>query len=131
MRRKIPHAKLLVASVTAIAIAAGTYAFTATNVVPTSTAGAGSAGVSGYTVGSLHFALDAAAPQLVDSATFTISPPIPSASTGKVIVSVTQSGAAVAYACTTNATGGNVTCPTGAPVVYAADITGFTVVAAQ
>jgi hypothetical protein len=124
--------RLFVALGAALAVSIGAYAFTAANTVPSSRAGSGSAGVSGYTISGLHFTLNSSAPQRTDSATFTISPVIPSASTGKAIIQVTQGGTAAAtYPCTTNTTGESVTCLLGSPVVYAANITSVTIVAAQ
>jgi hypothetical protein len=128
----IPHLKLLVAGVAALAVAGGAYAFTAANTVPASTAGAGSGTVSGYTVTNLHYGLNATSPANVDTLTFTVSPVIPSTSTGKVIVQATLSvGGPNNYTCTTNTTGETVTCATTSPQLTADKLTGVTVVAAQ
>ena len=72
--KKLPFARFLVGLVAAGAIAGGAYAYTAANTVPTSTAGAGSGTVSGYTVSSLHYALNTSTPANIDSLTFTVSP---------------------------------------------------------
>jgi archaellin len=58
----------------AMAIGGGAYAFTASNTVPATSAGAGTGVVSGYTVTNLHYSLDATTPTNIDSLTFTISP---------------------------------------------------------
>jgi len=125
-------ARLVIAAVLAMAIAGGAYAFTAANVVPNTTVGAGSGTVSGFTVSALHYELDATTPTNIDSLTFTVSPVIPSASAGKVIVQATLStGGPINYTCSTDATGATVTCATTTPQLTAALLTGVTVVAAQ
>ena len=83
--------RIVVAVAVALAIGGGAYAFTASNTVPPSTAGAGSGAVSGYTVTNLHYALDATTPTNIDSLTFTISPTVPSTGTGKVVISAALS----------------------------------------
>ena len=132
MSRHGMKTRVVIAAVAAMAITGGAYAFTAANTVPASTAGAGSAVVSGYTVTNLHYALDATTPANIDSLTFTVSPVIPSASAGKVIISATLStGGPTNYTCSTDTTGANVTCATTSPQLTAALLTGVTVVAAQ
>lgn len=113
-------------------VGGGAYAFTASNTVPATIAGAGSGTVSGYTVTNIHYALDATTPVNVDSMTFTISPSIPSTSTGKVIASVALTvGGPTTYACTTNTAGDTATCATTVPQLTADKIVTVTVVAAQ
>ena len=124
--------KIGLALVASLAIAGGAYAFTASNTVPATTAGAGSGVVSGYTISGLHYALNAATPGNIDSLTFTVSPVIPSTGTGKVIIqAVLSTGGPTAYTCTTDTTGATVTCPTTSPQLTAALLTSVTVVAAQ
>jgi len=124
--------RLLLALVVAGAIAGGAYAFTASNTVPNGNVGSGSGTVSGYVVSALHYTLDAAIPNDVDSLTFTISPVIPSTSTGKVIVAAAlTTGGPTNYTCSTNTAGDTVTCATTAPQLTADKLTGITVVAAQ
>jgi hypothetical protein len=124
--------KMLVAVVASAAIGAGVYAFTASNTVPSTTAGAGSGVVTGYTVTNLHYALDATTPGNIDSLTFTISPNVPSTSTGKVVIQAAlTAGGPTSYTCTTDTTGAAVTCATTSPQLTAATLTGVTVVAAQ
>jgi len=128
-RRKIV---ILVGVVAALLIAGGAYAFTASNTVPATTAGAGSGAVSGYTVTNLHYALNATTPANIDSLTFTISPNVPSASSGKVVVAAALStGGPTNYTCSTDTTGATVTCATTSPQLTAALLTGITVIAAQ
>jgi hypothetical protein len=124
---------ILVAGGIALAIGGGAYAFTASNTVPATTAGAGSGAVTGYTVTNLHYALDATTPANIDSLTFTISPAVPSTGSGKVIISAALStGGPTNYTCTTDTGGTNVTCATILPTqLTAALLTGVTVVAAQ
>ncbi len=115
-----------------LAIAGGAYAFTASNTVPATTAGAGAGAVSGFTVTNLHYALNATTPANIDSLTFTISPAVPSTSSGKVIVSAALStGGPTNYTCSTDTAGTTVTCATTSPQLTAALLTGVTVVAAQ
>jgi hypothetical protein len=124
--------KLLAAVVASAAIGGGVYAFTASNTVPSTTAGAGSGAVSGYTVTNLHYALNATTPGNVDSLTFTISPTVPSTSSGKVVIQTAlTAGGPTNYTCTTDTTGATVTCATTSPQLTAATLTGVTVVAAQ
>src|ERR1700709_1132309 len=51
--------QILIAVIASMAIAGGAYAFTASNTVPASAAGAGAGAVSGYTVSALHYSLNA------------------------------------------------------------------------
>jgi hypothetical protein len=118
--------------VIALAIGGGAYAFTASNTVPATTAGAGAGAVSGYTVTNLHYGLNTTTPTNIDSLTFTISPAVPSTGTGKVTISAALSaGGPNAYTCTTDTAGTSVTCATSSPQLTAALLTGVTVVAAQ
>ena len=124
--------KILIAVVASMAIAGGAYAFTASNTVPSTTAGAGVGTVSGFTITNLHYALNATTPTNIDSLTFTVSPVIPSTGTGKVIVqAILSTGGPSTYTCTTNTAGDVVTCPTTSPQLAAALLTSVTVVAAQ
>ena len=90
-------------------------AFTATNSVPTSNAGDGSAAISGYTITGVNYTLNATSPQDLDAVAFTIAPV--SASTVRVQV---ENGGSW-YPCTNTA--GAVSCATTAPqaTVLAAD----------
>lgn len=64
-----------VAIILAAAVAMGfaAYAFTATNTVPASNAGDGSATISGYTITNVQYQLEAANPANIDSVSFTTS----------------------------------------------------------
>lgn len=117
----------------AMAIGGGAYAFTASNTVPATTAGAGTGVVSGYTVTNIHYSLDATTPTNIDSLTFTISPAVPSTGSGKVIISAALStGGPNTYTCSTDTGGTNVTCATVTPVQLTVGLlTGVTVIAAS
>jgi hypothetical protein len=116
----------------ALAIGGGAYAFTASNTVPATTVGAGSGVVSGFTVTNLHYNLNTTTPANIDSLTFTISPVVPSTSSGKVVIAAALStGGPTNYTCTSDTAGSIVTCPTTSPQLTAALLTGVTVVAAQ
>ncbi len=132
MFEHVLQAKVLVAAAAAIVIGGGAHAFTASNPVPSTTAGAGSGAVSGYTVTALHYSLDVTTPPDIDSLTFTISPNVPSTGTGMVTIqAVLTTGGPMAYPCTTDTTGVTVTCATTSPQLTAGSLTGVTVVAAQ
>ena len=132
MFRNHRQISIVVAVVVAAVIGGGAYAFTASNTVPTTTAGSGVGTVSGYTVTNLHYNLNATSPANIDSLTFTISPVVPSTSTGKVVIQAALTvGGPTSYTCTTDTTGATVTCATTSPQLTAATLTGVTVVAAQ
>jgi hypothetical protein len=132
MLKRVPTSRLIVTAVAALAIAGGAYAFTAANTVPSSTAGAGSGSVSGYTVSGLHYVLDTTTPANIDSMTFTISPAVPSTGSGKVIVQASlTTGGPNTYTCSTNTAGDTVTCTTASPQLTADKLSTVTVVAAQ
>ena len=95
--------RLLGALVVAGALATGAYAFTATNTVPASSAGAGDGAISGYTVSAIAYQLNATTPTDVDSVTFTLNA---NATTAKAKI---VSGSSTYTACTI-AGGVNVTC---------------------
>lgn len=133
MFHNIVQTKILMAAIAVAVIGGGVYAFTASNTVPNTNAGAGTGTVSGYVVTNLHYNLNATTPANVDSLTFTISPVVPSTSTGKVVIAAAlSSGGPINYPCTTDTTGATVTCATITPTQLTADkVTGVTVVAAQ
>src|ERR1700729_439286 len=116
-----------------LAIGGGAYAFTASNTVPATTAGAGAGAVSGYTITNIHYVLDATTPADIDSLTFTISPAVPSASGGTVTIAAALStGGPTNYVCSPNVAGTTVTCATTTPTQLTTTLlTGITVVAAQ
>ena len=91
------------AVVIAAVLAVGAYAFTATNTVPGTSAGAGSGTISGYTVSNVQYQLNNTTPTNIDSMTFTLSA---SAATAKAKV---VSGSSTYTDCSI-AGGVNVTC---------------------
>ena len=105
------------------ALVAGSYAFTAANTVPTSHAGDGSGTVSGYTVSSINYNLNASSPQNVDSITFSLDTAPAAGSTIKIVI------ASGTYSCTNVSTA--VTCDTTSPQATVAGITSLRVIVAD
>ena len=93
-------------------LAGATYAFAAANTVPVSKAGDGSGAISGYTVSSIHYGLNATNPATIDTVTFNLdTAPV----AGSIIKIDLVSGGPTWYTCTNVGTA--VTCTTtGAPV---------------
>ena len=98
-------------------IMAATYAFTAANTVPGSKAGDGSGAVTGYTVSTIHYNLNAANPGNIDSVTFTLD----SAPVAGSVVKAQLAAAGTWYNCSTVTTAATCT-TTGASVVSATDL---------
>jgi len=107
--------------VIALLLAVGVYAFAASNTVPGTEAGSGSGAISGYTVSSVAYGLNATTPTNIDSVTFTISP----TSAGTVKIQLASGGSW--YSCTN--TSGSVSCNTTSPQASVAAATQLTVVA--
>jgi hypothetical protein len=72
-RAFIGRSRTLGILIVAAALATGAYAFTATNTVPSSSAGSGSGTISGYTVSGIAYTLNATTPSDIDSMTFTLN----------------------------------------------------------
>ena len=121
MRTRSRARGLLVVAAAGI-FATAAYAFTATNTVPATRAGAGSGAISGYTASNVAYTLNATTPTNVDQVAFTLSP-----ATGTVKVQLAPAGAW--YACTN--TSGSVTCATTSPQATVSSVSQLTVVAAQ
>jgi hypothetical protein len=81
----------------------GTYAFTASNTVPATQAGAGSGAITGYTISNVAYTLNSD-PTKIDAVDFAISP----ASAGTVKIQLVSGGAW--YSCTNSS--GSVSCDT-------------------
>ena len=96
-----------------LGLAAGAYAFTASNTVPGSKAGDGSSTVSGYTLSAIHYNLDATTPTNVDSLTFTLDSAPVAGSTQKIQIAGNW------YTCTNVTT--TVTCTTTSPQLTVAN----------
>ncbi len=103
MRSIFGKSRFLVALVVAGAMGTGAYAFTASNTVPASYAGSGNGTISGYTVSSVAYQLNATTPTNVDSVTFTLSATATTAKAKIVSGSTTYTSCSIA-------SGTNVTC---------------------
>lgn len=110
--------------VLAASVGAGStaHAFTASNSVAASQAGAGSASISGYTISDVRYTMNSSTPTNLDAVGFTISP-----TTGTVKAKLSAAGAW--YACTNTA--GAVSCATTSPQATVAGTDTLTVVAAE
>lgn len=98
--------KVLLIALVVVAIAVSAYAFAAANTVPASSAGAGSNDISGYTITSVAYNLDATDPRLLDSVSFTLS-----AAAGTVKIKLVNAGSTW-YDCDNGGSGNNWTCDT-------------------
>lgn len=98
------HIRLLVVVVLVVLAATGAYVFTASNNVPATNAGSGSAAISGYDITNVAYNLHAANPNNIDTVTFDISP----ASAGTVKIQLLGGG--TWYDCVNTA--GSVSCNT-------------------
>ena len=103
MKRFNGRSRILGILVVAAALATGAYAFTATNTVPSSSAGSGSGTISGYTVSAIAYQLNNTTPSDIDSMTFTLNA---SATTAKAKI---VSGSTTYTDCSISG-GVNVTC---------------------
>lgn len=81
---KRKHTKRVVIGVAALTMLFAGTAFTASNTVPTSNAGSGSAEVSGYTATSIDYVLNATDPNTIDSVDFVIDGEITAGSDAEV-----------------------------------------------
>lgn len=91
----------------AATLALGAYAYTASNTVPATSAGSGATAITGYTVTSVAYSLNATTPTNIDAVTFTISP------TAATTVKAQLVSAGSFYSCTN--TSGSVSCATTSP----------------
>jgi len=103
MTRIIRSPRFLIVVVLVVLSAIGAYVFAATNTVPATQAGAGSAAISGYTVSNVAYTLNSD-PTKIDAVTFTISP----AAAGTVKAQLVSGG--TWYDCTNSS--GSVSCDT-------------------
>lgn len=74
MKRFNRRRRVALAALLALVVGVSAYAFTATNVVPGSSAGEGSGTISGFTVSAIHYSLDSANPANVNGVSFTLAP---------------------------------------------------------
>lgn len=105
----------------AAALGVGAYAYTASNTVPTTYAGIGSATISGYTVSSVAYTLNGSDPENIDAVTFTIAP----TAAGSVKARLVSAGAY--YDCIN--TSGSVSCDTTSPQATVSAANQLTVIA--
>ena len=123
MKFRFPRRRLVVFAVLAVIVAAGVFAYAASNTVPASTAGSGAGAISGYTVTNIAYGLNATTPTNLDSVSFTIAP------TTATTVKAQLAAAGTWYSCSNTA--GSVTCNTTSPQATVAAATQLTVVATQ
>jgi hypothetical protein len=122
--------KVLLIALIIFAVAGSAYAFAAANTVPDSAAGYKASVVSGYTVTSIAYDLDATDPTLVDAITFDIAP-----SSGTVVAAIVKLQTATSGAWTDcslvagTAPSMTVTCTYGS--LQLADVTALNVVASS
>ena len=102
-RRLGRRTRLVGAAVLVCLAALAAYGFTNTNTVPATNAGSGSGAISGYTVTSVVYTLNASNPNNIDQVAFTIAP------TSATTVKIRLDGVTW-YACANAA--GSVTCNT-------------------
>ena len=66
MKFRFPRRRLVVFAVLAVVVASSVYAYAATNTVPATAAGSGAAAISGYTITSVVYGLNASTPTNLD-----------------------------------------------------------------
>ncbi|MFM8367920.1 MAG: hypothetical protein ACKOBD_04090 [Chloroflexota bacterium] len=91
----LKNLKIVFAVIAVVTIAVASYAFAASNTVPATKAGEGSGTVTGYTITSVVYNLNATDPSTLDSVAFDLGA---AAATGKVKAQLVASG--TWYACT-------------------------------
>ena len=106
LRPRIP-VRLVAMFALALILATAAYGFAASNTVPGTNAGDGSAAISGYTVSNVHYTLNATNPANIDSLSFTIAPAVPAG--GTVEVKLVAAGTTFSGCTVTGGT--SVTCP--------------------
>jgi len=102
------------------------FAYTASNTVPTSKAGAGSAAISGYTVSAIRYNLNSSNPTRIDSVAFSLDSTPAAGSTIKVKL---EAAGTTWYSC--SFAGTSVTCATSSPVSDVASADQLQIVVAQ
>jgi hypothetical protein len=122
-KKRVARRAIIGVSALVAALSVAGYAFTASNTVPGASLGQGEGAISGYTVSSVAYNLNASDPTKVDSVAFTISP----ATATTVKVQLASGGSW--YSCTNSS--GSVSCATTSPQLTAAVATTLNVVASQ
>jgi hypothetical protein len=97
--------RYVAAILAAVCVAAGAYAFTASNTVPNTNAGSGSGTISGYDVTNVAYTLNTTTPTNMDAVSFTLDNPA-----GTVKAQVVNGG--TWYDCTNGGAGNSWTCDT-------------------
>ena len=105
MTNDIRKFRYVAALLAAVCVAAGAYAFTASNTVPASSAGSGSQTISGYSVSNVAYTLNSTTPTNMDAVSFTLDK-----AAGTVKAQVVNGG--TWYDCTNGGSGNNWTCDT-------------------
>ena len=124
--------KVLLIVLAVIVVVGGTYAFADANTVPPTAAGYAASTVSGYTVSSIVYDLNATDPTLVDKITFSVSPTSGTVVAALVKVQTTTSGTWKDCTLTAGtAPAMSVTCTYTSPTLALADITALNVVASS
>ena len=116
--------RYVAAALLAVVVAAGAYAFTASNTVPDTSAGSGSGNITGYAVTNVSYALNGTDPTTVDSVSFTLDK---AAGTVKAQI---QSGGTW-FDCSNGGSGNNWSCDTTSPQATVQPADQLTVVATQ
>jgi len=124
--RRSRRARLFVVVLAVTVVALAVYAFSAANTVPGAKVGEGSGTISGYTISTVVYNLNASNPQNIDSVTFNTD-----SLANTVKIQVVSAGSW--YSCTT--TNGPIntawSCATTAPQATAAAANNLSVVASQ
>lgn len=113
--------RYIAALIAAVCVAVGAYAFTASNTVPGSSAGAGSGAISGYTVSNVAYTLGST-PTDLNAVTFTLDK-----AAGTVKAQVESTGPW--YSCTNGGSGNDWSCDTTSPQATVQPADQLTVVA--
>jgi archaellin len=112
--------RFIAAVIAAVCLAAGTYAFTASNTVPGTNAGSGTGAISGYTVSNVAYTLNTD-PTKIDAVTLTLDK-----AAGTVKIQLVTAGSW--YSCT-NPSGFDWSCATTSPQAAVNPANNLTVVA--
>ena len=123
-RRKNSKRPFLASVLIASVLATAAYAFTASNTVPSTAAGSGSAAISGYTASNVAYALNATTSSNIDSVAFDLSP----AAAGTVKVQLASGGSW--YTCTLGVSP-RYSCATTSPQATVSAATQLSVLAVQ
>lgn len=115
--------RLVPTAAAALIFSAGAFALTASNTVPSTTAGQGSQAISGYTVSNVSYGLDTADPTNISSVSFTLAPSSAS------LVKIRLFAGGPWYSCAEST--GTWTCATTDPQATVQQVTALDVVATQ